>query len=88
MKAKPKVQSAVEPRYIQQLHLECGGVLVAVAKPQRVALACVKCDAVWEINSPIVGFGCEVPRDWMDGVVRDQIPAEARRGEARTEAKR
>lgn len=58
--------------YIQQLHRDCGGVLVAVARPNQVAFACRKCLVAWEIQAPIVGFGCQVPADWIDGVIRNE----------------
>lgn len=54
-----------EPIYQQQLHADCGGWIVVVAKPGMVAAACNRCQLVWEIEPSIhMGHGCTIPSDW------------------------
>jgi hypothetical protein len=74
MKQKKNTTKALKPEmYCQQVHVNCGGWLVVVAKRNAVAAACNKCGSVWEVASPLVGFGVTVPKDWEKAALADTI---------------
>ena len=57
------VPTPVEP-YVQLVHKDCGGQIVAVSRERRLWFACKVCKDVWEITHPLAPFPAQVPDEW------------------------
>ncbi len=45
--------AAAKASYVQQVHRDCGGEIVVVATPEKVAIACRRCKSVWTMDAPL-----------------------------------